>query len=274
MEYELLTELFVNLFQFKDEYYSTGDGGRKAALDLRDGVRSFLQANRPEHANYPILIKAYANEVGLSQFLVASDIIKESRDLVEFAKDFTQASENTDFVLVGSGKDRADKKIQGKRHNSCHFFATSLAHTEAGSFKQFVGNPTCRHIIFGACHDNSYVRLLEDYVHDDFVVDRVTLLHGFSVGREFHDLRFESFKLESLFRVAPTQIVTPSAQPLASVSTPSTWASTVGSKADASFREHRASNAVRMNSAGLRIDDHLRKPKQEALDSWNHKVGK
>ncbi|EGU71691.1 hypothetical protein FOXB_17800, partial [Fusarium oxysporum f. sp. conglutinans Fo5176] len=55
---------------------------------------------------------AYANELGLSQFLVASGIIKAPRDLVEFAKDFTQAFENTDFVLVGSGKDRADKKIQ------------------------------------------------------------------------------------------------------------------------------------------------------------------
>lgn len=201
-------------------------------------------------------------------------MIKAPRDLVEFTKDFTQAFENTDFVLVGSGKDRADKKIQGKRHNSCHFFATSLAHTEAGSFKQFVGNPTCRHIIFGACHDNSYVRLLEDYVHDDSVVDRVTLLHGFSVGREFRDLRFKCFKMESPFKVAPAQNVAPSPQLLASVSTPSTWASTVGSKADASSRKFRAANTVRMNPAGLRIDDHLRKPNQQALDSWNHKVGK
>ncbi|KAF4495136.1 C-x8-C-x5-C-x3-H type zinc finger [Fusarium agapanthi] len=243
--------------QFKDEYYADSDGGRKASLALRDGVRTFLQTNRPEQANCPILIKAYANEIGLSQFLVACGVIKAPRDLLEFAKDFTQALENTDFVLVGSGKDRADKKIQ-----------------EAGTFKQFVSNPTCCHIIFGACHDNSYVRLLEDYVHDDSVVDRVTLLHGFNVGREFRDLRFKSFKMESLFKDGPAQNMVPLPQPLASVSTPSTWASTVGSKADAGSRKLRAANTVRVNSAGQRIDDHLRQPNQQALDSWNHKIGK
>ncbi|KAH7187159.1 hypothetical protein DER44DRAFT_680890 [Fusarium oxysporum] len=114
----VLIDADADPYIFKDEYYAAGDGGRKASLDLRDGVRSFLQANRPEHANYPILIKAYANELGLSQFLVASGMIKAPRDLVEFAKDFTQAFENTDFVLVGSGKDRADKKIQALGENS------------------------------------------------------------------------------------------------------------------------------------------------------------
>ncbi|CVL09127.1 uncharacterized protein FMAN_14241 [Fusarium mangiferae] len=250
----VLIDADADPYIFKDEYYAAGDGGRKASLALRDGVRSFLQTNRPEQANYPILIKAYANELGLSQFLVARGVIKAPRDLVEFAKDFTQALENTDFVLVGSGKDRADKKIQG-------------------TFKQFVSNPTCRHIIFGACHDNSYVRLLEDYVHDSSVVDRVTLLHGFNVGREFRDLKFKCFKMESLFQVGPAQNMAPSPQPLASVSTPSTWASTVGSKTDAGSRKFRAANTVRVNSAGQRIDEHLRQPNQQALDNWNHKIG-
>jgi hypothetical protein len=251
----VLIDADADSYIFKDEYYTATDGGRKASLDLRDGVRSFLQANRPELSDHPMLIKAYANEAGLSQFLVSSGIITAPRDLVEFAKDFTQASEYTDFLLVGSGKDRADKKIQG-------------------SFKQFVRNPTCRHIIFGACHDNSYVRLLEDYAHDDSVVDRVTLLHGFSVGREFRDLRFKSFKMEDVFKSAPVRNLAPTPESLASVSSSSSWASTVGSKADASSRKPKAESSVRLNSAGCRIDDHLRKPKQQALDSWQHKVGK
>ena len=114
MQYPSFISLFPNRYQFKDDYYTATDGGRKASIDLRDGVRSFLQANRPDLSDYPILIKAYANEAGLSQFLVSSGLIKAPRDLVEFAKDFTQASEHTDFLLVGSGKDRADKKISGK----------------------------------------------------------------------------------------------------------------------------------------------------------------
>ncbi|RFN42555.1 rna exonuclease 3 [Fusarium flagelliforme] len=251
----VLIDADADSYIFKDEYYAASDGGRKASLDLSNGVRSFLQAHRPELPDYPILIKAYANEAGLSQFLVSSGIIKAPRDLVDFAKDFTQASEYTDFLLVGSGKDRADKKIQG-------------------SLKQFVRNPTCRHIIFGACHDNSYVRLLEDYAHDDSVVDRVTLLHGFSVGREFRDLRFKSFKMEDVFNSAPVRNLAPTPEPLASVSSSSSWASTGGSKADASSRESRAESSVRLNSAGYRIDDYLRKPNKQAVNSWYHKVVK
>ncbi|WAO91234.1 Hypothetical protein NCS54_00869400 [Fusarium falciforme] len=207
----VLIDADADSYIFKDEYYSATDGGRKASLDLRDRVRAFLQSERPKLANLPIVVKAYANELGLSQFLVASNIIKTSHDLLDFAKDFTQASETTDFVLVGSGKDRADKKIQGV-------------------FKQFVGNPTCRHVIFGACHDNSYVRLLEDYASDDSVVERVTLLHGFSVGREFRQLGFKSMAMNGVFRDGPVQSERPqtrqpqpTSQPVP-VSTTPTWA--------------------------------------------------
>ncbi|SCB65007.1 unnamed protein product [Fusarium graminearum] len=108
----VLIDADADSYIFKDEYYAASEGGTKASLDLRDRVRSFLQANRPDLSDYPIIIKAYANEAGLSHFLVSSGMIKAPRDLVEFAKDFTQASEYTDFLLVGSGKDRADKKIQ------------------------------------------------------------------------------------------------------------------------------------------------------------------
>ncbi|KAJ4026264.1 hypothetical protein NW752_001203 [Fusarium irregulare] len=107
----VLIDADADSYIFKDEYYADGEGGRKAALDLSDKVRTFLQASRPELPDCPIMIKAYANEAGLSHFLASSGVINAPRDLVEFAKDFTQASEYTDFLLVGSGKDRADKKI-------------------------------------------------------------------------------------------------------------------------------------------------------------------
>ncbi|ESU17582.1 hypothetical protein FGSG_11145 [Fusarium graminearum PH-1] len=113
----VLIDADADSYIFKDEYYAASEGGTKASLDLRDRVRSFLQANRPDLSDYPIIIKAYANEAGLSHFLVSSGMIKAPRDLVEFAKDFTQASEYTDFLLVGSGKDRADKKIQALVEN-------------------------------------------------------------------------------------------------------------------------------------------------------------
>lgn len=118
------------------------------------------------------------------------------------------------------------------------------------------------------------MRLLEDYAHDDSVVGRVTLLHGFSVGREFRDLRFRSFKMEDVFKAVPVLNQTPIPEPVASVSSPSSWASTVGSKANASSRKPRAETSVRLNSAGCRVDDYLREPSRQALNSWKHKVGK
>ncbi|RMJ06972.1 hypothetical protein CDV36_013436 [Fusarium kuroshium] len=258
----VLIDADADSYIFNDEYYSASDGGRKASLDLRDRVRVYLQSERPELANHSIVVKAYANELGLSQFLVASGTVKSPRDLLDFAKDFTQASETTDFVLVGSGKDRADKKIQG-------------------AFRQFVGNPTCRHVIFGACHDNSYVRLLEDYAHDESVVERVTLLHGFSVGREFHQLGFKSMTMSGVFRDGAVQDERPSTrqpQPTshsATVPTMPTWATAVGSKADPGPRgSDSVKGAVRVNMAGQRIDQDLRDPPQRAQDSWKHKTGK
>lgn len=153
--------------------------------------------------------------------------------------------------------------------------------TKPGAFKQFVGNPTCRHVIFGACHDNSYVRLLEDYANDDSVVERVTLLHGFSVGREFRQLGFKSMTMDGVFRDGPVPGERPpTRQPQATpqpapVSTTLTWATTVGSKADPGPREgDDAKSTVRVNKAGQRIDEGLREPPQRAQESWKHKTGR
>lgn len=83
-------------------------------MDLRDQVREHMQNEHPELAHLPVIVKGFANEHGLSQLLSRAGILPESRSIVEFAKDFSQAYETADFVLVGSGKDRVDKKVQGE----------------------------------------------------------------------------------------------------------------------------------------------------------------
>jgi hypothetical protein len=104
-----------NEWQFKDEYYSDVEGGRKAALDLRDSVQKYLKQLRPtgELSRLPIIIKAFANSEGLSQLLMRTKIIEPPFSLGDFAKGFSQAFDTSDFILVGSGKDRADGKIKG-----------------------------------------------------------------------------------------------------------------------------------------------------------------
>lgn len=67
--------------------------------------------------------------------------------------------------------------------------------TRTGIFKQFI-----RNILFRACHDNGYVRMLENFASDNTVVQRLTLLHSPSVGREFKKLPFRSTKMDRVFR--------------------------------------------------------------------------
>jgi hypothetical protein len=111
----------TNFLRFKDDYYLNVDGGRKAALDLRASVQDYLKKQQPQLSSLPIVVKAFANEDGLSHLLVKAKIIKSPGLLGDFAKGFSQAYNTSDFVLVGSGKDRADEKIKGKCFslNSC-----------------------------------------------------------------------------------------------------------------------------------------------------------
>ncbi len=103
-----------HMFQFKEGYYKDIDGGRKAAVDLEAVVREHLKSSHPELSSMPIMIKAFANADGLAQILVKAKLTKSPGFLASFAKEFSQARDTSDFVLVGSGKDRADGKIKGK----------------------------------------------------------------------------------------------------------------------------------------------------------------
>jgi hypothetical protein len=158
---------------------------------------------------------------------------------------------------------------------------------QAGVFEQFVRNPTCRHVIFGACHDNGYVRVLEKY-EKNAVAERVTLLHSFDTGREFGSLKFQSTKMETIFRtehvghlkspaLAMRQTLT---QENVYVTTDSTWAARLGAAGGtngvAVSRKIKdlPPGAVLLNAAGQRVDAELPQPPPEALNIWNHKIKK
>ncbi|KAF2499390.1 hypothetical protein BU16DRAFT_535752 [Lophium mytilinum] len=255
----------TNALKFKDSYYRSSDGGRKAAMDLYAHVQEYLRRAKPALASLPIMIKAFANSDGLSKLLVNVKIIQSSGALWDFAKSFSQAHAMSDFVLVGNGKDRADEKVKG-------------------IFEQFVKNPTCRHIVFGACHDNGYVRMLEKYAGDSIIAERVTLLHSFEIGREFHALNFQSTRMEDLFRAESVQslgtVVSVGHQAVPREEerngTATTWAALA--KANGGTEKQGVSikikdpQTVLVNAAGQRVDVRLGKPSQAAFDSWNHKV--
>ena len=88
-------------------------------------MRNYLREAKPALASLPIIVKAFANVDGLSKFLVNAKVIQSPSSLWDFAKGFSQAHAKSDFVLVGSGKDRADKKVEGENV----FFTFCSIHT-------------------------------------------------------------------------------------------------------------------------------------------------
>jgi hypothetical protein len=60
----------------------------------------------------------YANVRGLGDVLVRTGVIEELGVFEDFVRGFTRGKSLFDFVDVGAGKDRADKKIIGKPPNS------------------------------------------------------------------------------------------------------------------------------------------------------------
>lgn len=163
-----------------------------------------------------------------------------------------------------------------------------MALTQIGIFEQFIRNPTCRHIVFGACHDNGYVRMLEDFASDSTVVQRLTLLHSSSVGREFKKLPFRSTKMEEVFRTTilevPSKLVGPLINKRARVDSmgrhPSpkrSCASSGGSpvlEASTIFRRSRFRDdpTIWINAIGQRVDSML---PQSSAGGWpQHAIGK
>lgn len=153
---------------------------------------------------------------------------------------------------------------------------------QLGVFEQLVRNPTCRHILFGACHDNGYVRMLEDFAEDVAIIERVTLLRSFSFGREFDRLPFQTTRMDTIFRSASPGVPSPTAttgnQDIprtdnAQATTQVTWASLA--RRDSGSGEASVSSptaTVLVNAAGQRVDEKLCQPSQATMNKWTHKV--
>lgn len=161
------------------------------------------------------------------------------------------------------------------------------AYIQTGVFEQFVRNPSCRHIMFGACHDNGYVRMLEDFAVDHAVAERVTLLYSFHIGKEFDKLPFKSTKMDAIFRTASPEgsntATSVSYQGVsrteyAHITAPKTWAALARRNGDSgevavpAETNNLSSRTVLVNAAGHRVDVKLPQPSQAALESWKRKV--
>lgn len=70
--------------------------------------------------------------------------------------------------------------------------------------RTFSDNPTCKHIVFGGCHDAGYLLNLEQYKHDDRKAARITLLESTPAYKGFVDLpNFPRARFDNVFRNQP-----------------------------------------------------------------------
>lgn len=130
--------------------------------------------------------------------------------------------------------------------------------------------------------------MLEDFTEDKALVERITLLTSFEVGKEFHKLCFRTTKLD-VFRTTPPQVMTPSA--IASrqegpkwespqTVAPKTWAALTKSNKDAGLSStpmetgSTSDRVVWVNARGDRIDTQFPRLPKSAIDSWDHKIKK
>jgi hypothetical protein len=82
--------------------------------------------------------------------------------------------------------------------------------------RTFSDNPTCRHIIFGGCHDAGYLNNLDPFKHNEAKASRITLLETTPAYREFAGLsNFKHAKFDEVFRNEPL----PESAPIPAVNT-------------------------------------------------------
>ncbi|KAJ1328118.1 E3 ubiquitin-protein ligase makorin [Microdochium nivale] len=179
---------------FDEDLVRAGEeGGSRAAVRLNEAVRNSLRRRGIE--NCEIIIRVYANLVGLSKFLSrnGAQCGAEKRALAGFVAGFNRSHGLTDFVDAGELKETASFKLKAM-------------------LRLYAENAQCKHIFYAACHDIGY---LADVTPFRGYIDRFTLVRTSSVQfcDEFKKLGMSVEELPGVFRITPIQINHPTPTP-------------------------------------------------------------
>lgn len=173
--------------KFRDEFFRNGDlGGGHAAQELKIQIRAHLRQRHPDTNvdNWNIIVYFYANMDGLAKALASRRILSTIPELQRFASGFGRTNSLFSFVDVGYGKDKADHK--------CREMLKLMLHV-----------PSCRHVYFGPCRDNGYLTLLDEYRHDEYIQDKLSLFTAEPAEPGFLQLGFNIINFPTVFRSEP-----------------------------------------------------------------------
>ncbi|KAI4621707.1 hypothetical protein J4E80_004077 [Alternaria sp. BMP 0032] len=161
------------------------DGGSEAASLLYHAIRDHVASLYNSSGSWPIMVQVYLSLDKLAQKLASVGLLRSPQDLRAFAQRFSVNQPLFSIIDVGHGKERADHKIKEM-------------------LRTFSDNPTCRHIVFGGCHDAGYLLNLEHFKHDAAKSSRITLLETTPAYRGFADLaNFKRTRFDDVFKSEP-----------------------------------------------------------------------
>ncbi|KAF2640960.1 hypothetical protein P280DRAFT_469634 [Massarina eburnea CBS 473.64] len=162
-----------------------GDGGSEAASRLQHAIRDHIASLYHNSGNWPIMVQIYVSLDKLAQKLTSVGMLRHPTELRTFAQGFSMNQALFSIIDVGHGKERADHKIKEM-------------------LRTFSDNPTCKHIVFGGCHDAGYLLNLDQYKHHAEKAARITLLQSTPAYRGFVELpNFPRAQFDGVFRNVP-----------------------------------------------------------------------
>lgn len=155
-------------------------------------VRQYLHPFVKNTESVAVMVKAYANLIGLAQTLTKNGNLKWGMSLNQFVIGFNRRYPLFDFVDVGPGKEEADNKFKGIVWASCIHVLISLTKAFADVLEIYFPNPQCQHIILGCCRDQGYVPCLRKFDQGPSVSEKITLLKNGPLARGMESLGFKT----------------------------------------------------------------------------------
>ena len=147
------------------------------------------------------MVQIYLSLDKLAIKLASVGLLRSPQEFRAFAQSFSVNQPLFSIIDVGQGKERADHKIKGITSPA---FKAIIADMHTEMLRTFSDNPTCRHIIFGGCHDAGYLLNLEHFKHDMLKASQITLLETTPAYRGFTDLNnFKRARFDDVFKNEP-----------------------------------------------------------------------
>ncbi|KAL9106286.1 MAG: hypothetical protein Q9227_008685 [Pyrenula ochraceoflavens] len=175
---------------FQDTYVQAGkNGGVSVAQDIRSEVSKYIgnHPRIPSHSS--IVVRIFMNKSTACSRATERLGENMTRPFDDCLTNASQSMHLFDIIDCGVGKERVDQKIHA-------------------NFNLHINNSHCHAILLAACHDNGYMRLLEQYIGNMILQQKIALITTTQVGSEFGDMLapngpFEGLNWPKIFNQRP-----------------------------------------------------------------------